>query len=100
MLLLSIISVSSSMVILFGSYILVAKKTFEYLARRDYYSEANSYKNFSFPKKTFLISAFWIIGIPLLLFKKFLKRKKDMLSYYYIKYLEDEIEKRRKNEER
>ena len=96
----SIISTISLIITLLCLYILIAQKTFEYLARRDCLSEANEYKNFSFPKKTFLISAFWIIGIPLLLFKKFLKRKKDMLSYYYIKYLEDEIEKRRKNEER
>lgn len=95
-----IISISSLIVALFGSYMLVAKKTFEYFARQDYFSEANSYKNFSFPKKTFFISIFWIFGLPLFLLNKFIKRKKDMISYYYIKYLEDEIEKRRKNEER
>lgn len=100
MLWLSIISISSLMVTLFGLYILIAKKTFEYFARQDYFSEANSYKNFSFPKKTFFISAFWILGLPLFLLNNFIKRKKGMISYYYIKYLEDEIEKRRKNEKR
>lgn len=100
MLWISIISIGSLMVALFGSYTLIAKKTFEYFARQDYFSEANSYKNFSFPKKTFFISAFWIFGLPIFLLNKFIKRKKDMISYYYIKFLEDEIEKRRKDEKR
>lgn len=48
-------------------YIGIARAIFHFCAKKDLFNEVNCYLEGSFPTTTFLVSAFWIFAIPLLL---------------------------------
>ena len=60
-------------IMIFLIYLYGVKFVFNYLARKDRFCEADFLGLDLFPTKTFLVSLFWIISMPILLINDFIK---------------------------